>query len=352
MTNPFAQISSIILSDELLDIAFRRGSKAAGKISKRTPRSVRFMRKENARMKEASSYICSRLLKIVKGFPSIDRIHPFFFELSSTLVDLQELKNHLAAIQGSVELIQQLSFKSLSELRGVRDDPLKLRKIRQRSFGRISSVVRRARNHLEFLENARKKFRTMPSINPHHSTIVVAGSPNTGKSTLVKIISTANPEIAYYPFTTRALILGHILIDDQPSVKVQIVDTPGLLDRPISERNEIEKQAIAAIRFLASVIVFMIDVSETNGYTLADQTHLYKEIQHTLPQIPYLLTFNKIDLASPAQLEAARTQFAKQQYFEIIALKKIGTDVIQKKALELIKINDARRSSNLDGMVE
>ncbi|MHA1713541.1 MAG: NOG1 family protein [Candidatus Ranarchaeia archaeon] len=336
MTNRFAAISSIIRSKELIDVAFRRGSKSASKISRKIPRHVRLLKKEQSRIKAIMEYLCNRLELIVKQFPSIDKLHPFFFELVSTLVDVDALRQHLAAVYGAITVIRRISTDGLKRLRKSKNDAVQLRIIRRQTLGRIGSVINRLDGHLEFLEETRRKLRTMPSIDPNQPTIVVAGAPNTGKSTLVRNVSSARPEIAYYPFTTRSLVLGHIPMENKGFERIQIVDTPGLLDRPINERNEIEKQAIAALRFLASVIIFLFDVSETNGYTLSYQLRLYEEIKHTLPHIPYLIAFNKIDLAMPEQVKEAHSYFHNSPVFELVAAENRGTSTIRDAAVNLV----------------
>ena len=61
--------------------------------------------------------------------------------------------------------------------------------------------------------------------------------------------------------------------------EIQMVDTPGLLDRPLYERNDIELQAILALNYLANLILFIIDASEFCGYTIDEQINLFKEIR-------------------------------------------------------------------------
>jgi ribosome-interacting GTPase 1 len=55
--------------------------------------------------------------------------------------------------------------------------------------------------------------------------VAVIGCPNTGKSALVAALTNAAPEVAAYPFTTRAPVPGMMRVED---VQVQLVDTPPL----------------------------------------------------------------------------------------------------------------------------
>ena len=41
-------------------------------------------------------------------------------------------------------------------------------------------------------------------------TLVLVGAPNVGKSTLVRALSTGEPEVGNYAFTTRGVSLGHV----------------------------------------------------------------------------------------------------------------------------------------------
>ena len=58
----------------------------------------------------------------------------------------------------------------------------------------------------------------------------------------------------------------------------QLVDTPGLLDRPMEERNQIEMQAIAALEHVGDLCLFLMDPSETGGTSMEEQTNLLNEV--------------------------------------------------------------------------
>ena len=123
--------------------------------------------------------------------------------------------------------------------------------------------------------------------------MVVAGFPNVGKSKLVTSLSSAAPEIAPYPFTTKGIVVGHIEDDWR---KFQIIDTPGLLDREFKDRNDIEKQAILALRYLTHVILFILDPSETCGYPMEKQEALLESVRKGFEGVPIIVAESKSDL--------------------------------------------------------
>ena len=133
----------------------------------------------------------------------------------------------------------------------------------------------------------------MPTIDFEATTIVIAGFPNVGKSTLLRQISGADPQVANYPFTTKGIQIGHT---ERHWKSIQIIDTPGLLDRPVLEMNDIEMNAIVALEHLADAILFIFDGSETCGFHLESQYNLLKQIEKIFSEIPIIYLFNKMDI--------------------------------------------------------
>lgn len=328
---PFSAIKKVHSAKELLDIAFHRASKTDISGSSRDTPLEKAKKREEARVKVASNVLESRLMKVVKSFPSLEKLHPFYREMCDVLVGNQILKKYLASLEGSAKVIKRIASEAIIKIRRAQT-PKDAARARIEAYGRMTSMIKKLDDRLVFLEQARKNLAKVPSINPEEPTIVVAGYPNTGKSTIVRIASTAKPEIAEYPFTTKTVILGHFNVGDE---RFQIMDTPGILDRPMSERNPIEKQAITAIKHLAQAVIFVVDPTPSCGYSLEEQVSLLEEVKEIMPaDTPIVIVINKVDLASREDLSRARGLF--KDAIEAAAIEGIGVKETIDKAVKAI----------------
>ncbi len=293
LPNPFKRASTPIGVDELLDIAFRRAFKKPRPVPRRGDKTSIYRSREISRVQTVSDTIISRLDKIVKSFPSIERLDPFYRELLEVLIDSDRMRHSLGAVKWASRTIFRISRLYIARMRRA-EDPNRILALRREVLGRISSVLKRVGPELDFLRNAVPALKELPDIDLTMPTVIIAGMPNTGKSTLLSRLTTKEPEIAPYPFTTRGLVMGHRELKGLG--RVQFVDTPGLLDRPLSERNRIEMQAVVALRHLGGLILFVMDPSETCGYTLGEQISLLREIRERFGE-RIVVVVNKTDLA-------------------------------------------------------
>jgi hypothetical protein len=109
--------------------------------------------------------------------------------------------------------------------------------------------------------------------------VALAGAPNTGKSALLRALTHAAPEVASYPFTTRAPLPGMMTFED---VQIQLVDLPPL----DAEHGEAwVPQAVRA----ADAVLLVVDLSAVD---------LLDEVEACAAQLEKA----KIALGSPASL--------------------------------------------------
>jgi nucleolar GTP-binding protein len=224
-------------AEEIIEFAHNRSTRISMKSSLRMKRKERTRIREITRLQEFSKQIKTKITEAVAQFPSVDRLHPFYIEISEVLVGNDKLKQSLGAVFNCIPPIDNITDNHIQAIK-LADEFKQMKKSRRAAKGRISSILRATSKNIDFIIEAKKTLSRLPGIIPNSPTIVCAGFPNVGKSTLVKAVSTAEPEIAYYPFTTRKVIIGHLRVDNH---SVQIVDTPGILDRPMAKRNEIER---------------------------------------------------------------------------------------------------------------
>ncbi|MEW6009862.1 MAG: NOG1 family protein [Euryarchaeota archaeon] len=284
-------IPTIPTTDELLDKGFRRAKKAAGLVrTSKIPRYKKSKRIEETRVITACQVIKDRIKLILDRVPDIESLPEFYQDYIDVAVGVDPMKQALGGLNWSMGIITQLEKDYASRIR--RSPPEKAAQLRKQAFGRVSSVVNKIGDDLNFLDFAKQKLRNMPTVDFDATTVVIAGFPNVGKSTLLRKLTTAEPKVADYPFTTKGIQIGHL---ERKWKKIQIIDTPGLLDRPIKDMNNIELRAMVALEHLADVILFIFDASESCGYPLESQFNLLKEVEKVF-KTPVICLFNKMDL--------------------------------------------------------
>lgn len=271
----FEQLPTVPTSQELLDKAFRRASRAED---------------NESMVQNAGNIISDNLSNLVRKFPSFESLPPFYREMTDIIVGVDAMRISLSRLAWASKQARQITRECVGKMKRSRvEDSTQLRKA---AFGRFSSVMKSIEKDLVFLNDARNMLRKMPTIDPALPTVLIAGYPNVGKSSFITQVTGARPKIASYPFTTRGIYVGHFYRGDQ---KYQVVDTPGLLDRPFEERNEIERQTMAALNHLQGVVLYILDPSEHCGYPLQSQLRLAGDLKSSL-KLPIVMVANKADI--------------------------------------------------------
>lgn len=284
----FEDLPTTPRSEELLDKAFSRAARAGRAKSGHDAQS--------SMLQTAASITADNLENVVRAWPDFDGLHPFHAELAdatlaeTTVGSVDDLRQQLSSVSWATRQIR--SLRSDYEGRIRTNDVDTARKLRKQAFARIADIVDEVAPALEAIGTARDALRHLPEINPDEPTIVVAGYPNVGKSSFVNHVTNAREKTGSYPYTTTQIGVGHVT---HRHIRYQLVDTPGLLDRPAADRNAIESQAVSALTHVADVVVVLLDASETCGYTFEDQRALLEDIRNRF-DVPVIAVSSKADL--------------------------------------------------------
>jgi nucleolar GTP-binding protein len=223
----------------------------------------------------------------------------------ATLVDVDQMRKDLARLQNAAGKVQEVCRKGSRQLQ--RTGQLDFVESKRREvYGRVGSLIEEVRGPLKRLEEARRALKEIPTLDPAAPTLIIAGVPNVGKSAFASRVCTAKPEIAPYPFTTQGIILGHAQMAGRT---VQVVDTPGILDRPPAERNAIEQRALAAVRHLGDIVLFLFDPTPGASQPREAQERLLEEVRALFGKKLVVEAENKVDLvrADTARLKLSAT---------------------------------------------
>ena len=256
-----------------------------------------------------ATIIVEKLERTIEQFPWIESIHPFYGELCDLMGNIDKIRQVLGRLDGIVKQIKEFERDHIARLKES-DHPEDMAEIRKQASGRMASMVKKARGDVNYLIRVITKLKSIPDFSVTYPTVVIAGAPNVGKSSLVRKISTGKPEVGEYPFTTKEIVFGH---RDIGITNIQIVDTPGLLDRPFRDRNLIEKQSILSIRHISDIILFMFDTSKDTTISLQEQLNLFEDIEGEFPNTLIIRVLNKIDLLTEDEIieykKTLETQF-------------------------------------------
>lgn len=288
MSHPFEQLPTTPRSEELLDKAFSRAS--------RSGRAKRGTDAQQSMLLTAANIVSDNLQNVVGDWPDFDRLDPFYYELADAIVGADDLRQHLNELSWAANKTTEIRYEYEPRLSG---DLETARKFRKQAFARIADVVEEIEDDLLAVADAREQLRNLPDIRPDDPTIVVAGSPNVGKSSFVNDVTRATNEEAAYPFTTTEIQIGHV---EANHITYQIVDTPGLLDRPAEQRNPSESQAVSALEHAADAVLVVIDPTGECGYPIEVQQQLLADLQKRF-DAPVLAVDNKLDRFEAHDLE-------------------------------------------------
>ena len=165
--------------------------------------------------------------------------------------------------------------------------------------------------------------------------IGIIGLPNAGKSSLLASITSANPKIANYKFTTLNPNLGVAVYDDK---EITLADIPGLIEGA-------HKGVGLGTKFLKHIercktLLHLIDVTEK------DLIRSYKQIRAELGKYSKsllkkneIIVLNKIDLIDKKNLDSKKKILSgkiKKKIYDLSTFDKSKISNIKSKLLEYV----------------
>ncbi|KAG2669069.1 hypothetical protein I3843_14G017200 [Carya illinoinensis] len=262
----FQKLPMVMPSVDILHSALRKAkrvlpTKGIANIAKRERN--RGAKQLDALMKE----LVVPLRTYLESFPKKKYLHPY----ERSLIELTLGDGNYEEVLGNVDALRKKVVSVGKEHASFCAKSLTKREAEERlteGVKKIEEVFNHEAQVVDDLLHIAKTLRAMPVVDLETPTLCLVGAPNVGKSSLVRTLSTGKPEVCNYPFTTRGILMGHIILNYQT---FQVTDTPGLLKRSDEDRNNLEKLTLAVLSHLPTAILYVHDLSGECGTSPSDQ---------------------------------------------------------------------------------
>ena len=165
----------------------------------------------------------------------------------------------------------------------------------------------------------------------------LVGFPNVGKSTLLSVVSRAQPKIANYHFTTLFPNLGVVYVEE--GVSFVLADIPGIIEGA-AEGAGLGHDFLRHID-RCRLLIHVVDVSGSEGRDpVEDFEAINAELEQYSPELAtrkMIVAANKVDIMDdPTLLENLRAHVEAKglELFELSAAAHLGTRELMKRAAQ------------------
>ncbi len=165
----------------------------------------------------------------------------------------------------------------------------------------------------------------------------LVGLPNAGKSTLLSVVSNANPEIADYPFTTIEPNLGVVNVNKYDTFVM--ADLPGLIEGASIGKG----LGLTFLRHLerCRIIIHLVSMEEEDPY------YNYKSIRNELKKYglgldkrPEIIVASKVEDEDTKKKYESFRKKVKKEVLAISSLTHDGIEPLLKKTYELLSVTE------------
>lgn len=328
-------IPTVPSTNDMLDIVLNRTQRKTPTVIRAGFKITRIRAFYMRKVKFTAEGFAEKFSDMLAGFPNINDVHPFHRDLMDTLYEKNHYKVSLAAVLKAKTLIEQVA-RDYVRLLKFGQSLYQCKQLKRAALGRMATITKKLKDPLVYLEQVRQHLGRLPLIDPNTRTLLICGYPNVGKSSFLRCITKADVEVQPYAFTTKSLYVGHF---DYKYLRFQAIDTPGILDRPTEEMNNIEMQSIYAIAHLRSCVLYFMDLSEQCGFSIEAQVKLFHLIKPLFANKSVMVVMNKLDIVKPEDLDEE-----KQALLQLISNTE-GVDVMHASCYEEENVMQVRNQA-------
>lgn len=332
----FKKITVVPTSKDFTDIVLSKTQRKTPTVVHRHYKISRIRQFYMRKVKFTQQNFHDKLSQIINDFPKLEDIHPFYADLINVLYDKDHYKIALGQINTARHLIDNVA-KDYCRLMKYGDSLYRCKCLKKAALGRMVTIMRRQNQSLLYLEQVRQHLSRLPSIDPNTRTLLICGFPNVGKSSFINKITRADVDVQPYAFTTKSLFVGHT---DYKYLRWQVIDTPGILDHPLEDRNTIEMQAITALAHLRAAVLYVMDIAEQCGHSIPQQIQLFNSIRPLFANKPLVVALNKVDVKRLDELDGtnrAAIEELEKENLPIISMSTLteeGVMAVKEEACE------------------
>ncbi|ANQ06664.1 Uncharacterized protein PCOAH_00011730 [Plasmodium coatneyi] len=234
-------------------------------------------------------------------------LHPFQYSLYENAItnyykdgeasnSLSDVLNNILQVRKLITLTGKTYAGQMKYLKTCREIFSKLNE----AIVDLNIILQSGRKWLDIYNSYIKRVRKIKYIDITKPAISIIGCTNVGKSSILNSVTNAKSKVADYNFTTKEFNLGHYSFTNENDVfTTQIMDLPGLINRPEEKRNLMEKLSLSSLKNIPSAVMYIFDPLKKDDHkfsSMKSQVDIRYYLRGLFPFRPWIDVVTKADL--------------------------------------------------------